>query len=106
MSFVGKPIYPLVLAIYAALILMALLRPYGDAFRLPVPSPTWFLVFVLSHFATTVLYMGLRFNEPLDPLLCMFGIYGLIVLLEVTLSRIRRRRSIYQPPLNIAAHSL
>lgn len=102
MTFAGKPIYPLVLAIYATLILLALFRPYGDVFRLPAPSPTWFLVFVLSHFATTVLYMGVRFNEPLDPLLCMFGIYGLIALFEVTISRIRRKRNIYQPPLDIA----
>jgi hypothetical protein len=95
MAVLHTSLYLLVLGIYAAMIVLALLRPYGDVFTLPYPSPVWFLTFVASHFITTILFMGVRFHEPLDPLLCMFGAFGLILLIEYILSGARRRRASY-----------
>lgn len=95
---VGKTLYWLVLILFAVIIILALVRPYGDVFRLPVPSTNWFLVFIVSHFITTVLYMGVRFHEPLDPLLCMFGVYGFIILMELLLLP-RRQSKLYRQPV-------
>jgi hypothetical protein len=95
MAVLHTSLYLLVLGIYAVMIVLALLRPYGDVFMLPYPSPVWFLTFVASHFITTILFMGVRFHEPLDPLLCMFGAFGLILLIEYILSGARRRRASY-----------
>jgi hypothetical protein len=95
MAVLGTSLYLLILGLYALIIALALLRPYGHAFTFPYPSPAWFLTFVASHFITTLLFMGVRFHEPLDPLLCMFGAFGLILVIEYVLSGARRRRSSY-----------
>jgi len=58
------------LAIWTVILLLALLFPYGTAFPLaPEASPLWFLVFVISHGVTTMLYLGVRYHWPMDAFL-------------------------------------
>jgi hypothetical protein len=99
MIFVGAPTYWLVLIAYAVIFALALLRPYGNVYHSSVASPIWFLLFVGSHLITTLLYMGIRFHEPMDPLLCMYGIYGAIIFLEALVFPSRRHRKALIPEI-------
>ena len=66
----------LVELIWLAMALLAWLRPYGDVYRLPFPNPGWFLAFVLSHAVATMLFIGVRYHWPLDPVLLMLSFLG------------------------------
>lgn len=67
----------LVECIWLAMLALALLRPYGDAYRLPFPSPVWFLAFIGSHAIATMLFIGVRYHWPLDPVLLMLSFLGI-----------------------------
>jgi hypothetical protein len=69
----------IVLVIWLAILLMALLRPYGEAYQLPFVSPVWFLFLVACHAMTTMLFLGVRYHQPLDAPLMLFGILGIIL---------------------------
>lgn len=69
----------LVIVIWFAILLVALLRPYGDAYELPFVSPVWFLSLVACHAITTVLFLGVRYHEPLDVPLMLFGFLGILL---------------------------
>lgn len=45
-------------------------------------SPAWFLVFILSHLITTLMFAGVRYHEPLDPVLLLISGFGIWALLE------------------------
>jgi hypothetical protein len=76
-----------VLVVWFLILLVALLRPYGDYYRLPFVSPVWFLAFIVSHAVTTVLFLGVRYHQPLDGLLMLFGVLGLLVCLYELVKR-------------------
>jgi hypothetical protein len=69
----------LVTVIWFALLLVALLRPYGDAYELPFVSPVWFLSLVVCHAITTMLFLGVRYHEPLDIPLMLFAFLGILL---------------------------
>jgi hypothetical protein len=56
----------------------ALLFPYDQAIWLKETIPVWVLCFVGSHFIVTLLYGEPRFSWPLDPILMLTGLLGLI----------------------------
>lgn len=66
----------IVLCLWVCMLAAAVLLPYGDAFRPPFVAPTWFLVFVASHAVATMLFMGVRYHWPLDPMLLMLAFLG------------------------------
>lgn len=72
-----------VLLLWLAMGLIALLRPYGDAFDLPVPAPTWLLAFIASYLIGTMLYASdrLRYHAPLDPVLMVAALTGTLLTL-------------------------
>jgi hypothetical protein len=76
-----------VVVVWFLILLVALLRPYGDYYRLPFVSPVWFLAFIVSHAVTTVLFLGVRYHQPLDGLLMLFGVLGLLVCLYELVKR-------------------
>lgn len=88
----GSSIYLVVLVIFIAMIMTALLSPYGDAYHPPMPPPYWFLAFIALHFITTLLFQGERFHEPFDPLLCMIAILSMILVSAHAFHRIQRSR--------------
>ena len=87
----GTSQYLLTLCIYGLILLLALIHPYGDVVHMSLPSPLWFLAFLFSHLVTTLLFGDPRFHEPLDPLLGMYGLFGLLVIVESAISPPKRR---------------
>jgi hypothetical protein len=76
-----------VVVVWFMILLVALLRPYGDYYQLPFVSPVWFLAFIVSHGITTILFLGVRYHRPLDGLLMLFGVLGLLVCLYEVVKR-------------------
>ncbi len=76
-----------VLIVWSMIFLVGLLRPYGDYYQLPFVSPVWFLAFIVSHARTTVLFLGVRYHHPLDSVLMLFGVFGLLVCLYELVKR-------------------
>lgn len=69
----------MVLAIWGLVLTVALARPYGDYYRLPFPSPVWFLSFIAGYAIITLLFGDPRFHQPLDPPLLFFSILGILL---------------------------
>ena len=70
-----------VLLVWSLIFFIAFLRPYGDYYRTAFPAPTWFLAFIACHAITTVMFLGVRYNEPLNPPLMLWAVLGFIILL-------------------------
>jgi len=71
----------LVAVVWLLMIILAVFRPYGDIYHFPHISPLWFMCFVTGHFIITILFAGYRFHWPLDVLLVLFGLVGVITTL-------------------------
>lgn len=65
--------------VWFLIFIIALLFPYGRRYIPQTQPPVWFLAFVASHLITTILYGGARFHFPLDPLMMLFGIMGILL---------------------------
>jgi len=57
-------------------------------------TPGWFGTFILSHLATTLLFAGVRFHEPLDPVLLILGGLGGWAVVEYVIQRFRREQQL------------
>jgi hypothetical protein len=69
-----------VLFVWTWMLVVALIRPYGQFPPHMPASPCWFLAFVASHLVTTLMFYGnWRFHAPLDPVLSLFGVLGLVL---------------------------
>ena len=71
----------LVCLTWLALFILALARPYGDAYRLPFVNPSWFLIFVICHAVITMLFTGYRYHWPMDPPLMVLALLGIFLTL-------------------------
>jgi hypothetical protein len=69
-----------VLLVWFLIFFIAFLRPYGDYYRTAFSSPTWFLAFIACHAITTVMFLGVRYSEPLNPPLMLWAVLGLIMI--------------------------
>jgi len=80
---VGKYVpYYLILLIWLAMLLIAIIRPYGGIYQPFFHVPYWLMIFIIVYFATALLFGGdPRFHYPIDPLLTLIGTLGLLTLL-------------------------
>lgn len=67
--------------------LLSIMRPYGDAYRLPFQSPTWFLSFIFCHAVITLLFAGYRFHWPLDVQIIFYCLLGVFLTVYELLKR-------------------
>lgn len=83
----SRPLFWLVLLIYAAIALVALRRPYGDVYALRLSPLTCFVAFVASHILVILIFGGLtRFHQPLDAFLAFIGLLALFILPVILLA--------------------
>lgn len=80
--------YSIVLLAFLLVLTIALLRPYGDVYHLDFPT-NWFLCFVLNHAIITLIFIGIRYHQPLDPFLFLHGILGSIIVFDELVLRRR-----------------
>lgn len=70
-------IFWIVLLIWSLIVLIALLRPYGDIYPQLQAGFTWFIPLFAAHLVSTLLFGGdERFHFPIDPLVLVFGYTG------------------------------
>jgi hypothetical protein len=91
-------LFLMVLLIYGLMLAIAVVRPYGDCYRLSFPSPVFFLAFVASHFTTTILFIGPRYHEPLDVVLIFLAGLGSLTSLQTLYMR-----AIMKPDVTMSA---
>lgn len=78
----------IILLTYAVITMIAVIRPYGDAYTLPFRPPVWFLPFIASHTVSTMMYFGLaRYRFPFDGILLLLTLAGI---LTITLELFKR----------------
>jgi hypothetical protein len=67
----------LVIALWLTLFVLSLLR-LGESTPVPFQNPVWLLAFVASHALTTTLFYGMRFHLPIDSVLILVAVYGIL----------------------------
>jgi hypothetical protein len=75
------PFYIIALII-AIIALIGILLPYGNVYQPHFYTPDWFLIFIIAYILITLIFGGNpRFHYPLDPLIMLIGLAGLLIIL-------------------------